>query len=368
MKPTVLVITSGGVGGVEKRLSEVWLHLAPKLAHLRMVVRRSTFEQLCRRPDLSGLARFRDRVMLVDTAATSFPATMAAFAPALWRLPKGSVVHHILQAPPLLHRLRGHRMLLSWVGTTYPRATSKLKDWAVSSMSLRSADCIDVLNPEVMALLDRNGSLSERLRLTVGGTIVDGDIFRPGEKRDLIVFLGRIERYKNALAFVEAIPLIHRQLTAAGIRAGFRIYGHSADQGEAVRKLLESDQYCALDVTWEQTNDPASVLAPAKLFVSLQSPSNYPSKALAEAMAAGCVPVITDSGESRRMADPRFARFIPEQFTPDQLADAVGEVMTLDAKAFAARSSAVREDALKRFAIGPQADYFAGLYAELGAG
>lgn len=366
MKPVVLVIAREGVGGVEKRLTEVWLHLAPRLPQLRLLVRRSTFEQLLARPDLGALAQYLNRINVIDTAATSYPATMAAFALQLWRLPRGSVVHHILQAPPLLHRLRGHRLLLSWVGTTFPRARDKLTDWAVSTMSLRAATRIDVLNPEMLAQLEHQPALRPKLRLTVGGTIVGGDIFRPGAKRDLVVFLGRIEAYKNAFAFVTAIPLVDERLARAGKRVSFRLYGHPGDQGAAVRAQLDRPDYGGVDVQWDETRDPAAILAPAKVFVSLQSPSNYPSKALAEAMAAGCLPVISDSGESRRMADPAVARFIPEQFTSDDLADAISELLALDDEAFAARSAAARQCALDRFRVEPQADYFAELYRELG--
>lgn len=368
IKPIALVLTCEGVGGAEKRLAEIWLHLAPRLANLRMIVRRTTFEQLLLRPDLSGLHQFRDRVTLIDTRAVSYPATMAAFAPALWRLPRGSVVHHILQGPLLLHRLRGHRVIVSWVWTIYPNplvSRSYFNHWLVSSLSLRSARLIDVLNPEISQELARRPSFRRKLRLTVGGTFVDGQHFRPGVKHDEVIFMGRIERYKNALAFAKAIPAIAERLAAAGRRAAFRLYGRTGDQGEKVRRLLASPEYQSLDVQWRETRDPADVLAPAKVFVSLQSPSNYPSKALAEAMACGCVPVISDSGQSRLMADPGAARFVPEHFTSEDLAKAVGEVLTLDDGAFAQLSAAVRVDALQRFRIEPQADYFETLYEEL---
>ena len=364
-KPFVLVIAGEGVGGAEKRLAEIWLHLAPRIANLRMMLRRTTFEQLLCRPDLAGLQRYRDRVTLVDTQAASYPATMAAFAPALWRLPRGSVVHHILQSPPLLHRLRGHKVLLSWVGTTFPSVRRKFRDWLASAWAVADADLVDMLNPELVRSREWRPSLRRKLRLTVGGTFVDGQHFRPGAKRDEVVFMGRIERYKNALAFVEAIPAIAERLAAAGKRAAFRLYGWAGDQGDAVRRLLASPEYQALDVQWRETNDPAAALAPAKVFVSLQSPSNYPSKALAEAMAAGCVPVISDSGESRRMANPALARFVPEHFSSADLVNAVSELLTQDEEAFAQLSAAVRADALERFRIEPQADYFAALYEEL---
>lgn len=366
MKPIVLVIAADGVGGVETRLSEVWLHLAPRMPQLRMLVRRGTLDQLCLRPDLAGLRKFVDRIQTVDVRDTSFARTWAAFAPVLWSLPPGTIVHHILQAPPLLHRLRGHRVLLSWVGTTFPRLSEKPADWAASNLSVRSAGLVDVLDPQIFDQLGRDRALAPKLRLTAGGTIVNGKAFRPGEKRDLVVFLGRVEKYKNALAFVETLPLLNELLTAAGKKTAFRVYGRPADQGQAVRTSLDSLAYQTIDVSWEETSDPASVLAPAKVFVSLQTPSNYPSKALAEAMAAGCVPVITDSGESRRMADAKLAQFIPEHFTRQQLADAIRAVLTLSDAQFARRSAAIRADAVRRFALAPQADYFAHLYAQLG--
>lgn len=366
--PIALVITGDGVGGAEKRLSEIWLHLAPHMPNLRMIVRASTLPQLLSRPDLAGLGGVRDRITTVEARGSSYPAIVRAFGRELWRLPRGSVVHHILQAPPLVHRLHGHKMLVSWVSTFFPEpfdSQPSFNHWLVSSLSLRAASLIDVLNPEIMQDFATRPELLRKARLTVGGTFVDGATFRPGAKRDEILFLGRIERFKNALAFVRSIPVIARRLAAIGKATRIRLYGRPGDQGEEVRRLLGRPDFRAIDIQWSETDNPAQVLATAKVFVSLQSPSNYPSKALAEAMAAGCVPVISDSGESRRMASPAVARFVPENFTGEELAEAVAEILALDEDAFAKRSAAARSEALERFRIEPQADYFAGLYEEL---
>lgn len=360
-----MVIAANGVGGVEKRMSELWLHLAPRNPHLRMLVRESTFKELCRRPDLKALEDYRDRIETVDVESSSYPSTIRAFAPQLWRLPRRSVVHHLLQMPPLLHRLRGHRLLLSYVGTTLAKRSEKLNDWLVTTWSTRAADLIDVLNPEIFVEMSASTTLASKLRLTAGGTIVDGATFRPSSKSEQIVFMGRIESYKNALAFVDALPEICGRRSARGRPVAIRIFGRPGDQAEAVRARLASAQYRDLDIEWSSTDRPSEALAPAKIFMSLQVPSNYPSKALSEAMAAGCIPIITDSGESRRMADSDLARYIPERFTSAELADAVDDILDLEDTAFAARSEAVRRQALERFRIEPQAAYFEALYREL---
>lgn len=364
--PIVLAIATKGVGGAEKRLCEVWLHLALRLPNLRMLVRRSTFDQLCQRPDLAALQDFRDRITTVETSAISYPATMAAFVPELWKLPRGSLVHHILQAPPLVHRLCGHRLLVSWVGTTFPRLREKPADWAVSTMSLRAADVIDVLNPEILAQLEREPQLKPKLRLTAGGTFVDFEQFRPASPKLVeIVFLGTLIEIKGILEFAAALPTIAKHLRVLGLEPRFRIFGNEGNASDRLSAYLASPENRDIDVEIGTTEQPAEILATAKIFVSLQRTSNYPSKALAEAMACGCVPIITDVGDSRLMADPQAATFIKADWRTEELARAIADILVLPADQFAERSKACRASARQRFTSASQTAYYEGVYSGL---
>lgn len=364
--PVYLVIPSTGVGGMEKRLVEVWLQLAPRHAALHLVVSHQTHAALLARPDLSELATLADRVTLFDPGSGRFPAMMRALIGVTRRFQRGATVHYLLNAPPLVDRLLGHRMIHSWVANYSPRpgrtrAVNTI--WLAARAAFLSAHKIDVLNPSVADDLRRSRLLARRISVTPGGSFADFYHFRPAaHKRNDVVFLGRTESGKNALAFVYAIPMIAARLAMAGRTARFLVYGAPAGQEVEITRMLASDAYRHIEVERGHTADPAAILASAKVFVSLQVPSNYPSKALVEAMGCGCVPVISASGESRLMADDTLASYIPAAFSPKELAEAVAGILLLEEPAFAARSSAVREQAIARFRIERQVEYFADLW------
>lgn len=364
--PVYLVIPSAGVGGMEKRLVEVWLQLASHHAALHLVVSHQTHAALLARPDLGDLAALAERVILFDPGSGRFHAMMRALIGVTWRFQRGATVHYLLNAPPLVDRLLGHRMILSWVANYSPRlgrTRAANTIWLTARAAFFSAHRIDVLNPSVADDLRRSRLLTRRINVTPGGTFADFDHFRPAaHKRNVVVFLGRTESGKNALAFVHAIPLIASRLARAGRIARYLVYGAPAGQEVEITRLLASDAYSRIEVERGHTTDPAAILASAKVFVSLQVPSNYPSKALVEAMGCGCVPVINVSGESRLMADDALACYIPAAFSPKELAEAVAGILLMEEPAFAARSSAVREQAIARFRIEPQVEYFAALW------
>ena len=60
-----------------------------------------------------------------------------------------------------------------------------------------------------------------------------------------------------------------------------------------------------------KTSNPISVLSRAKIFLSIQRGTNYPSQATLEAMYSGCAIVATDVGETRSFLDESCAIMIP---------------------------------------------------------
>ena len=186
--------------------------------------------------------------------------------------------------------------------------------------------------------------------------------FTPKRKQAKVAFLGRLEREKGALTFVHAALEASRRLEALGIAAKFNLYGAEGDESNRIRRCLAGHPEAPIYVDY--ADDPKEALADAKVFVSLQRNSNYPSKALAEAMACGCVPVVTDAGESRLMVDSDLAEFVAKDCSPDEVASAIVRLLTLPHTDYEQRSQAVRCFAERRFKISVQAEYYAKLYRE----
>jgi glycosyltransferase involved in cell wall biosynthesis len=351
---------------MEKRLVEIWLRLAPKYQTLHLIVSKQTYIELQRRPDLDGLSALNNRIVLFDPQSGRWPAMMLAILRVICKVPRGATVHYLLNAPPLIDRLLGHRMIFSWVSNFCPRpGRTRVANtvWLTAQAAFLSAHQLDILTPSVAESLRRNLFLARKINVTAGGSFANFNHFYPDEqKKDEVVFLGRTEARKNALAFVQSIPLIAARLAESGRSARFLVYGAPAGQEKEIAKLLASETYRGIAVERAHTPNPAAILASAKVFVSLQIPSNYPSKSLVEAMGCGCIPVINASGDSELMANETLASYIPSDFTLEQLAKAVTEILLLEDLAFAARSRSVRMHAIKSFRIERQEQYFASLW------
>ncbi len=345
---------------------EIWLSLARHHKHLNLVLSRQTFAALLARPDLGDLAAFANRLTLYELGSGRWPDIMRTLFKVTWCLPRGATVHYLQNAPPLISRLLGHRMIYSWVSNYCPSlGSTRVQNtiWLGAQAAFISAHRIDVLTPSVAKQLQRNFFIARRISITEGGTFADFNHFCPGtQKRDEVVFLARTEPKKNGLAFVQAIPLIAKRLAEAGRSARFLVYGAPASQDAEIARLLTTEVYRGIVVERSQTSDPGSILACAKVFVSLQVPSNYPSKSLVEAMGCGCVPVINESGDSSLMADDTLASYIPCYFTLEELAAAVVDILLMEEQSFAVRSSAIRKEAIARFRIERQVEYFAKLW------
>jgi len=277
------------------------------------------------------------------------------------RMKPGVTVHYLNHAPPFIDRIMGRRVVFSWVANSFPKFTFKknqFADYLCATIAFYCSHTIDILTPSVAERF-RRSPYFDRISITTGGSFVDVNHFKPSEKKiNDIVFLGRTSYMKNAVAFLEAVPFVFERMKIAGINTRFQIFGAPADQEEKVKELMSVYSSLGIPVFRGQTPDPCSVLRSAKVFVSLQRASNYPSKSLIEAMSCGCVPIINLSGESIMMANENDAVFIDEHFTVQQLADAACSILLLSDMEFMRRSKAVREFAIANFCFNKQVDYY----------
>lgn len=362
MNPAYVVILSQGVGGAEKRFAENYLELRRRGHPVFLVVSELTATQLAAQPGFQDIAG--DHVLTFRPESKRYSDLVRAVRPILQATPKGATLHFPLAYTPFAARARGQRLIVSWVNVALPRslAPRRLKATLVPWLSFLEADRIDILNPGNLALIKRVPRLGGKASLTAGGTFVNFDVYRPAAKKPLVVFLGRLEAEKNALALVRLLPEIVAGLKEAGIAPpAFRIAGAGAE-AEAIEALLRTAAYADIEVESGYVDDPRALLAKSRVFLSLQRTSNYPSKALAEAMACGAFPVITEIGESRLMADEAIAAFVPRDLSAGSLVEALKKPLALDDEGFAALSARVVEAARARFRLEVQADYFARLY------
>jgi len=117
-----------------------------------------------------------------------------------------------------------------------------------------------------------------------------------------------------------------------------------------------------INVEFIRTKKVFDYLEKSKIFLSLQKYSNYPSRALAEALVCGNIPIITDVGESRLMISKDLGRFIPVKFSCKDLLEAILEIFAYSFDEYKRRAIDIKTFADRQFSIKRISDYYIHLY------
>ena len=104
-----------------------------------------------------------------------------------------------------------------------------------------------------------------------------------------------------------------------------------------------------------QSDDPFSVCARAKIFLSIQESNNYPSQSLIEAMASGCAIIATDVGETRKLITDDCGWLIP--YDPVALENTISYALN-NPELCETYGRRAQEYVLKKFTVGNYSDYF----------
>ncbi len=362
MQESFLVIPTNAVAGAEKRLFGIWLELCKSLP-VTLVAQPSLLEQVFSLPEFEQARSSRGSTICDLLVGSPRHDAQALFRFARSR-PPGTIIHHVLE-PPVL-KCPGCRYLY-----TFPTYSMSFYSWRgrlLSYWGLMTSDLVDVLDPTYHSYLRRLLFWRrERFRLTPG-SYIDPDHYTPAafeEKKNHLVFLGLWSKTKQVDRLLEALPRLDQLLTSRGHKnLRYLVLGRPAPD-VCVETLVQRPEMKNLDLELRFEPHPPSVLKNAKVFLSLQVAENYPSKSLLEALACGVLPVVTDVGHSRRIADPSFAEFIPRDFTPEELAAACHRILALPKQAYQERVAGCLDWIKSRFSLKASIDYFADLYREL---
>lgn len=363
---TYIFLSTIGVGGAEKRFSCLFLYLTRVLhADVHLVLDSRTFDKLSVQPETAELDLNDVRVHIYNLKTGSFRDFSEAVNCFLERQEEPLCAHFPLQVPFILKKNRRGKLLASWVSTGLPRVrTSSLSLFVGVWFGLMSADVIDVLNPHVFTRLRRLPILKNKIKMTDGGTFIDSKIYKPKRKLNEVVFLGRIEAEKQALRLVHCLPELSYKLANAGYTdIKFKIIG---DGGQSIKiaEELSKPSYEGIAVQTGYSDNPSEILSSASIFLSLQRTSNYPSRSLAEALASGAYPVVTDAGDTALFLEgcPHFS-YVPIDFSPIDLFDAIAEFLVNTEEKKIKISEENSAYASSRFTIDRQARYFLNLYS-----
>lgn len=356
-----------GIGGTEKRFSELWQYYIDQgYRNIHLIVRSELYEKLRTVPYLAWIQDRPQNLHVLNTSShVQFLLQVSRIA---MKAGRGAVFQYFMTGLPFVHNLLGQSMVISntagiFIKDVFPALSTRLFYW-LCLLCAKKIDFVDLTEFETHRKLRL---LKDKSFLTTPGTFTRMEDFFPADhKKNWIVFVGRLDARdkKNILPFVEALPIVDQQLRKLGIvDHHFFIMGFGELEGR-VREILESAIYKGIPVTFKYDSFPGRVLQESKVFMSIQKDTNYPSKALVEGLAAGNLPVVTDIADSRLLAREEFSFYVPGLFSSQDLADQICRILSLESKEFATRSQIAVDFVKKNFSIEASANYYLRLYGD----
>ena len=150
--------------------------------------------------------------------------------------------------------------------------------------------------------------------------------FHPSkDKRNIVVFAGRLELLKRPLFFVEAIKMAKEMAPELVQNWRFLIMGKGPIE-QIIRKRIQSYQLEEL-VHLGYQSDMAPIFAGSKVFISTQDYENFTSLSMLEAMASGNAIIARNVGQTHYFVKHGLNGLLLKEDTPHGLALAMLEYM-----------------------------------------
>ncbi len=373
MQPVHYIIPTSGIGGAEKRFIELWCYLSEhqKQYDLRLIISEELQASINKSETLSGL--IKPYAGKIKTYRVDFNLPVIKFQQALYDVvclhaAPTDILHFILSYPTFIYNIKHRKTVYSLTESSLQNVNIKGK--LLYLLNISRAAQADILDPVVHGQVSKWLFFKRNKIHLTPGSFVDTDVFKPAEnykKENWFVYLGRFFWVKQVLELLKAIPEVCQRIDASGLAVKdykfiFLGYGH---QEEEVKAMLALPEYRSLPIEVKMAHKPEEILAKSKVFFSLQLRNNYPSKSLLEGVAAGNIPLVTDVGTTRMIADPAFSYYVPEYFSAAVIAEQLIAILSLDENSLQAKMKAARQFIIEHFTIQASANYYLKLYNNL---
>ena len=369
-KPVYLIFSTNAIGGAEKRMLELWSYFKQHgHVHYYCLMHDDLLYAIENNSLLGNAIKpFRAAILTYSfsTTQSTFSFQRQLRAHILDYIPRNAILHFVLLYPAFAGRLKEHATLYSLTESSLNNVNwrGKLLYW----LSAVRSTYVDVLDPSVFRTLQSKLFYRKQSIKCTPGSFVDTTLFLPAaQKKNQVVFLGRFFFLKQIKKLVLLWPEVMALLAEDGILSSdieLLLLGYGQEE-EAIRAILRHEVYQHFAIKMEMTNKPEVYLAQSKLVFSLQLNNNYPSKSLLEALSSGNLPVVTDVGDTRKIADPQFSFYVPENFSATDLANAIVAIWKLDSNSLKNKQDAARAHVKKYFSIEASAKYYQEIYDKI---
>jgi len=365
------IIPTHAIGGAEKRFIELscFLHRHEKRFHFHLIISKQLHAAILENNEMAALLADGPQVISYDldenVPVKRFQQNLYEFV-CRYAGPD-DILHYILLFPGLCFPLKHKKTVFSLTESSLENVNFNGK--AMYLLNALRARIVDVLDPAVHNKIRKYLFFKQKRILLTPGSFADTNTFMPaaaGKKANHFVFLGRFFFVKQVVELLQTLPDVCSKLNDAGINNYKFIFIGYGQLEEKMKNILSQPGFNALPVEMIKTGRPQDILSKSKVFFSVQLRNNYPSKSLLEAMSAGNIPLVTDVGDTRRIAAPEFSYYVPENFTAADISNSLLKILSLDEKVLQQKMQASRKFVIDNFSIAASAKYYAGIYDQLG--
>jgi glycosyltransferase involved in cell wall biosynthesis len=361
------IIPTDNIGGAEKRFIELWQYLlqAGNSNRYNLVISKQLLANNNNTAVINSLDTCPAQVHVYDIGHA---IGIYAFQKKLYQFvcsisSRADVLHFIIAYPSLIFNIRHKKTIYTLTESSLKNANIKGKiSYLLNVLRAKKAD---VLDPLIHTQLSALFFFKKKSICLTPGSFVDYTVFTPlpwRDKKNQLVFLGRFFAMKQVISLLKAVPVIYKRLIDENIQGCEFIFIGYGPLQQQMNEILHTEAFKNLPVKIIQTNEPQQILNQSKIFFSVQLNNNYPSKSLMEAMASGNIPVVTDVGTTRNLAHPHFSFYVPEQFTANDVADAVINIYKEGENQQQQKAEMARQFIINNYSIAASAAYYENLY------
>ena len=351
----ILIQFSGEPSGAEKRFVNIWKRINNKFIYL--VTHKNTLDYF------SFSDKEKNNILIINSKKTNFLSQYFAVFKLLNTIEKNSLIHFVNIYYPFLSLFSRSKFIISWLQpfNLISFKNLKLHHMILFFFGFVFANHIDVLNPRNF-INYKKFFFFKKITTTPMSNNINKKLFIPDSKDNSLVFLGRLERDKGIDKLIEIVPLLEKKLNyQSNIKfINIHILGKGNEQNR-INELINK-KYKFLKIKTLYSNKPQIYLNKAKVFLSLQKSSNYPSRSLVEAMYSGCLPIITNTGDSKLVGDDKKLFFVEKNIKADDLSDLIIKIFLLKNDNYKELSKKIRGDAISKFDNDNQFKYFSNIY------
>lgn len=305
----LFIIDSDGVGGVEKRFSNLFKHLADLnssdinkdvtfLVNKKLEKKINNYKTQINNNKLKLLLFGTTiKIPFVNKIISRFTELLSIiFYSILFKLNFDTVVFVTTRSLRYLPLIKArNKILVVYAYTINP----DLKMFEKYGRLAQRGFLFDCLSEDIANILSTNNFIKANQVFVTPNSFIDfsNTEVKYEEKKNIVTFLARFDKKKGTDLLLDTIDCVLKERNDIH----FQVIGYGPEKNTIINHINKNNYGLFVSIIFSE--EPKKQLKLSKVFLSIQLKENYPSQALLEAMACKNAIVATDVGLTYKLVD-----------------------------------------------------------------